>query len=826
MPTPWEHLARAPPLLVVAAGLLTGDLAAGRWTMPYDGTALVVMTVGAAVLLGLGRLPRRCGWWVIAAAYAALAADAVYRPVLPSDHVAHAAGSSPLDLEGVVESATAGNGRRPALLLRCTRRRTENGWQPASGRVRISVRQLRREWQSGDLVRLRTRLRRPRNFGTPGEFDYVAHLARRGVYAVGWIDDDGGVELLPRSETDLSARLAQWRRRVGAAIDATLSPPAAAILGALVIGNGDAVSTEQRKAFNRAGVSHVLSISGLHVGLVAGTAYTILRWLLARSEWLLLAANVPKMAAALSVVPVLMYGGIAGSSVATTRALIMIVLFVVAVLIDRRRNLMAGLAAAAVGIVGTFPGAGLDISFQLSFIAVWALARATQRFWAWWPEYAERHLLRLRTDWYVRLYRPILLSMIVSISAVAATSPLTALHFNQISLIGPLANLVVVPLLGSGAVMLGLLAAFCEPISPSLSLPFVHLAGVCVVVGLWLVDAIAAIPGAAVRVATPGLVQLALAYFLLAVLLYADGRRRSYACVALVLLLSLVSFPPPRLQEPELRATFLSIGQGDSAVLEMPAGEVVVVDGGGIGDGSFDVGERVLAPFLWWRGITRVDTLAISHPQFDHFGGLHFVAQEFAPRQVWTSGRTASGRRYGELEAVLRQRGIAEKVLFRGDVRRFGDAVLEVLNPALSQPLRGLNDDSLVLRLTWAGVRILLTGDIEALAENDLLQQASALRAEILKVPHHGSRSSSSEAFVAAVDPSLAVISAGADNRFGFPHPQIVRRYLAQRTRLVRTDQDGAVEVRVRAGGEILIKYHKTGNEDALPETGSGESER
>jgi competence protein ComEC len=812
----WACLGNTPPLLLIAAGLIVGDVAGGCWALRYDPPALALFSGGVTVLLSLKGTPRRGGWCLAAAAYAAMAADGVYRPLLPDRHVLHATGSEPQHLEGVIESAQNGGGRS-RLLLRCTRRRARGEWVPASGRVRISVRRLHHDWQSGDLVRLRTRLRRPRNFGTPGELDYVAHLARRGIYATGWMDNDNGVELISRRESGLPAALARWRRRVGTLIDTSLSPPNAGILSTLVIGNGAAVSMQQRQAFNRAGVSHVLSISGLHVGLVAGTSYTVCRWLLARSEWLLLAANVPKLAAAFSVLPVLLYGAIAGSSVATVRALIMVILFGGAVLIDRQRNLMAGLAGAAIAVLLLSPGAALDISFQLSFVAVWALARATQRFRAWWPDFAERHLLRLRSDWWARLSRPLLLSLIVSVSAVAATGPLTALHFNQISLIAPLANLVVVPVLGSGAVMLGLVAAFCEPILPDLAQLFVRLAGSCVALGLWLVEAIASIPWAAMRVATPSILQIALTYLLLVILLYSGGRRRIYGGAAAALVLCLTFVPLRNLSGPELRVTFLSIGQGDAAVLEMPSGEVMVVDGGGIGDGSFDVGERVLAPFLWWRGITRVDTLVISHPQFDHFGGLRFVAQEFAPRRVWTSGRTASGKRYSELEATLREHGIAQEALFRGDERRFGDVTLQVLSPEKSQPLRGLNDDSLVLHLTWAGVRILLTGDIETLAENDLLRQAVALRAEILKVPHHGSRTSSSDAFVAAVAPSLAVVSAGADNRFGFPHPKVVRRYLAQRALLMRTDQDGAVEVRVRADGEIRVRpYARPGKAEIL----------
>lgn len=815
MPTLAQSLARSPPLLVVAAGLVVGDAAAGRWPMPYGVAAIASIALGVAVLLYRPGLARRGGLFILACSYGALAAEHVYRPGLSATHVVQFAGRAPVAVEGRLDGDPVARGERVAFYVSVQHVDSGRGWQAASGLIRLTVRHVAGRWLDGDRIRVRTTLRQPRNFGTPGEFDYVAHLARRQVYVTGYVDDDASIELVARADRGFGTSLVRWRQRVGDLIDATLAPTAAAVLRALIIGKEDGISNQLRQAFSRAGVSHVLSISGLHVGLVASAAYATQRWLLARSEWLLLASNVPKLAVVSSIVPVLLYANIAGSNVATTRSVVMILVFLGAVVVDRRRHLMVSLAVAAIGVIVTAPGSSLDISFQLSFVAVWALALANQRFWAWWPGFAELRLLRLRTDWRARLWRPLLLYAVVSSSALAATTPLTALHFNQVSLIAPLANLLVVPVLGSAAVMLGLLAAFCEPLSHGLAGLVVRLAGICVTLGVWLVEHFAALPGAALRLPTPRLGELLLSYVLLGLVLYASGRTRRIG-VALALVLMLVDIVNRCVFEDtagELRVTFLSIGQGDAAVVEMPDGKVAVIDGGGIGDGSFDVGERVIAPFLWWRGITRVDIVSISHPQFDHFGGLRFVVQQFAPREVWTSGRVANGTRYEQLAGSLRDNAVRAIVLRAGNWRDYGDVRIRVRGPSEANPAHDLNNDSLVLQLEYAGRRVLMTGDIEAPAETQLLQSSAGLASDVLKVPHHGSRTSSTPAFLAAVSPHLAVVSAGFQNRFGFPDAHVVRRYLAHGSIVARTDIDGAVEVRIGKDGAVRYRRYARGQE-------------
>jgi len=800
-----DAVGRSPLLLGVALGLLLGDATAASIHVPPAPVVFGVGGLASLLLLAANPFWKRVGSVLVACALQHLLAASVYRPIFPPDHVARAPTHRWLRLDAVLQADPEINPESVRLWLNAEQIDDGDGWRPARGQVLLTVRHMEQTWSAGDRFRARVSLRRPRNFGNPGEFDAEGYWARRGVYVTAYADSDAGFDRGEHVERTGTEWLATWRRNVGALFHRTLLEPQSTVLSALIIGTDSALPRPLRAAFNRAGVSHVLSISGLHVALVAAAGYAIFRWLLARSRWLLLTTNVPKLAAALSAVPVLLYAGIAGSNVATTRSVIMIVVFVAAVVVDRQRHLLVSLAFAAAVVLLTSPGAVLDISFQLSFVAVLGLVLAMERFWPWWKRWEETRLVRLR-GWRGRLWRPLAAYAAVSVSALAATTPLTAFHFNQISFVAPFANALVVPLLGSVAVALGLLAAMLYAVSEPLARLCVLVAGPFVWLGVWLVEAFATLPYAAVRVVTPSALELVLLYAGLWAVVRLAGRPRviALACLSVVGIADSVAWSIDRYHRSDMRVTFLSVGQGDSAVVEFPGSEVMVVDGGGVGGDTFDVGERIVAPFLWSRKIGHVDYLVLSHPDWDHYGGFLFLAQHFSPREFWSNGTAASSGRFTQLIDALHENGVECLALHRGDRRLLGAVDATVASPP--QRLDGLsvNNQSLVFSLRLGGTRLLFPGDIEAAAETDMVTRgAGGLASAVLKVPHHGSHTSSSARFLDAVAPQLAVVSAGFENRFGFPHPDVVRRYAAHRCALARTDLQGAVEVRVSMQGAV-----------------------
>ncbi|HKA53865.1 MAG TPA: DNA internalization-related competence protein ComEC/Rec2 [Candidatus Binatia bacterium] len=680
---------------------------------------------------------------------------------------------------------------------------------PASGKILVTVRTLAGPWRYGDVLQLSLRLRAPRNFHTPGSFDYEGYLARQGIYLSAFLWDDSAVRRTGEHGDRMRAWIEQARRTIGGFFDAQLDKQTAAVLRALIIGDEGQVDKDLRQAFSRTGVAHVLSISGLHIGLVATAAYGLWWWLLGRSCYLLLTWTMPKLAAVLSVPPVLLYASLAGGNVATWRSVVMVLVYLLAVLLDRQQEVYRSLALAALLISLIWPGAVLDISFQLSFLSVLSILLGMERFTRWWAEWSERRLLNLspRRE---RVWRWGATYIAVAGFALLGTAPATAAHFNQITLAGVFANLLIVPLLGSLAVISGLAAAGLLFLHAGLATLVLFCAGLVTRAGTWLVTWLGAWPYAALTVVTPTLLELVLVYGLFACLLFqsafrnplrpgpSTGHALRYLLPALILALFLdgTFWAWHRYFHHDLRVTFLDVGQGDATVVELPGSQVMVIDGGGFASEDFDVGEAVLAPFLWSRKIGRVDMLVMSHPQLDHYGGLMFLAERFAPREFWFNGERAQGERFQRLLSALDRAGVTVRALCRETPEmRLAQVRVHILHPPCRPAGFDTNNASLVLRLSYGVIDLLFTGDIETNGERALLSADGTLSSEILKVPHHGSRTSSSKAFVEAATPQVAVASLGYHNRFAFPASEVVLRYAEQGARFLRTDEVGAITV-------------------------------
>lgn len=793
-----------PALFWLTGGLLCGQTAATVTAGPCWAVGALIAALALSMI--------RAGWRpavlrpavvaaLLAAALGHWQVDRVLRPRFAPHHLQQSVGQR-LVLRGHVVERPAQRPGRVRLVIDAATIRRGADWQPASGRVMVTLLRATQSWRRGDGVEAILALRRPRNFGNPGEFDFEAYLARRGIYVTGFAASDAAWQRQPAAE-GWAAGIERWRDAVTRTIAATLDPTTASISAALLVGQAIPLAPEVRARYVRAGVSHVLSISGLHVGLVAGAAYAAMRWLFARSERALLYANVPKLATAASLAPLALYGAIAGDSVATIRAEIMGVLVVGALLLDRSRDWLTPLAAAALAINLYWPGALLEIGFQLSFVAVLAIVLGMRRVTAWWATWEESRLVRLRgAHW--QWLRWLVLSEAVSVCATVGTAPLTAWHFNQLSLIGLLANPVIVPMLGLLSVGIGLLATVAVVVAPAAAPPLFRCVGLIVGAADALVGLCAAVPGASLRVVTPSLVELALLYGALAALLI---RRRQVRRVALALCVTGLLIDAGYWLAPrrDLQITFVSVGQGDCAVVEFPGTAVMVVDGGGL-FGDFDVGRQVVAPFLWRRKITQIDLLALSHADFDHFGGLTFLAEAFAPKAFWWNGMRGSGARFAGLERALHDNRVPVRAVHSGARRLIGGVEVRVLHPG-ARGGGGDNDRSLTLLLRYGPTTVLLPGDLEAEGERALVAaHGGALRSTILKVPHHGSRTSSTAALLDATAPRLAVISAGADNRFGFPHATVLEAYRRRGTFVRRTDRDGAVTLRIMADGDIDVR--------------------
>jgi competence protein ComEC len=765
---------------VVTAGVLCGQL------VPWRLGPGPLLATATAIAVGWHCTRHRALGWLavgfVATAASARGVRAVEAPALPPDHVARLALPVRTTLAGEIEEIRRGPRDRAVLVLRAAAVVLDGAPRPVRGRVRLTVRGRLPKLRAGDGLRVQTTLRHPRNFANPGGFDLVGHLARRGIRVTASVWDAHRLERLPRCTRGVVMRLRRWRERLGRAIARAVPAPRDAVLAALVLGDEDRIAAPLRRAFTRAGVVHVLSVSGLHIGLVALASFAAARWLLARSERLLLACDVRRVAALISLGPVAAYGALAGLEIATLRSVLMAVVGVLAIALGRRADVLRMLALAAVAVTLGEPGAPREIGFQLSFVSVLALVAGTRR---WAAAGARGPRARLRV------------AVVVSASALAGTAPLSALHFQQVAPMGLVANPLVVPLFGSLVVVLGLVGAGVEPLSAPLAAMFFRLAGHALRPGIALVDLLARPGWAAVDVPAPSAVELVGLYGLLVAGVLPAGRARRVLAIAAAagLLVDAGWWAHARWAPGVLRVTFLDVGQGDAAVAELPDGRVLVVDAGGFPGSDFDTGAAIVAPYLATRKIAHIDALAMTHAHPDHSGGLPALVRRYRPHEFWWTGRGGRGISWLQLEESLAEQAIPQRILGSGAGVPGWGGVLTVLHPPAAWPASGLNDSSLTLRLAHGAVSVLLTGDIEAAAEARLLRMPEALSGAVLKVPHHGSRTSSTVGFVDAVAARVAVISVGADNRYGLPSPDVEARYRARGTCLLRTDRCGAVTI-------------------------------
>ena len=661
---------------------------------------------------------------------------------------------------------------------------------PSKGRVRITVARSETPYSYGDRIKATLRLRRPRGFLNPGALDYHSYRASQGIYLEGWVGDENIITKDEgRGGNPFFRAVFDLRQRMLERLEKALPDEKAAFLKAIILGDRSSLPSGVKEAFLASGTYHILAISGLHVGLLAGAFFFVLRIL-----------RVPrKTRAFLSLVLVNFYALLAGANPSVVRAALMISLYLLAIIFDREANLWNTLALAALVLLLWNPWYLFDVGFQLTFSATAAIIAA---------------LSVVKLDSWSRPWRWLFGSVLISLSATLATLPLLALYFNRFSLVGVIANLPIVPLTGilTGS---GMLLSFTLLFFPEGLGPFNWLNSHMIGLLFYLARLFASFPLAYIRPYTPTYAMVTLYY---ALLVFMAMRRRAWArkatsflALSLAILIGLGLFYNP--ERERLRVTFIDVGQGDSALLEFPGGKTMLIDGGGIFDDSFDIGEKVVASYLWYRWIGRLDVLVLSHPHPDHLNGLRSILRLFKVREVWDAGQPYNTPTYLAFQEELRRRKIPYRILERGfEYQGFRPVSISVLHPPgsfLVGSERGSfsdeNSNSLVLRVKFGDVAFLFPGDIEIEAEEEILKKGVEVQAQVIKVPHHGGRTSSSPPFLEKVRPGFAVVSAGIRNPFRHPHQEAMERYKKIGAELYRTDMNGAVTV-TTDGSRIWVR--------------------
>ena len=786
------------PLIPIVIALATGIWIGGTWPghLPWMAAAGIPALAWVAWSRRRERSSTLAPLFLMAILGYALISP--WRPsAFPETHVSHFTDSHHWQIEGRVAERLPDRHGRLRLVLEVARLQDGRTTIPASGRIRVTVAQAPGPIPLGAQLSFASRIRSFRNFNNPGGFDYRRYMAFQRICGSAFVGGDR-LQITPVENDGGGSALRSYRMRARRLVERYPDSDTQAILKALLIGDREAITQELRQVFNRCGVGHLLAISGLHIGIVGGFVFGVGLWLMHRLPFILDRGWGRRGATLVAVGPVVFYAFLAGLSPATQRALIMVLAFMVTYFVHRDGDTLNFLALAALLMLIAMPPALFSISFQMSFAAVFWIVMGLAPRREPPPGDRERN-----AGWRQR----VIAFMMVTFWATAGTLPITMRYFQEVSLVGLLANCFMVPLTGLFVLPVGLVALLVLTFHGDLAGWGIRMAGWGLERGLDLLQMISAFDAAALQTFVPTPFEMLCYYMALGLLLTRRSLKvRRWGMPLLIALLCAdgLYWGYQRHWHRDLRVTVLDVGQGSAALVEFPGGATMLVDGGGFTDNRyFDVGARIVAPFLRYRKILQVDTIVLSHPSSDHMNGLVYILAHFHPKRVLWTGDGAPTLSFRRFYQALAQSG-AEVSPWPATERRLriGDAAVDILGPPPIAPRSGAaaeayNNRSVVLKVRLGACAILFPGDIEAEAEAALVARCRAkLPSQVLVAPHHGSRTSSTAGFIEAVAPRAVVFSAGWSNRFGFPHPVVVERYQRRDCQLFRTDAHGAVSLR------------------------------
>ncbi len=796
---------RAPAAAVTVAFL--GGIVAGN-TLPsvaplfFAGLFFLVAVAGCRSGRRLGAtVLLLAGYFCLGAVSRQLAGQAVERqPLLQLyQSLGEARFQGPCLLTGVLREEPLSTSETVRIRMGVETLRLAGVTRAAAGNVRVNIRGVRGdpEWrrsltelQAGDRISLWATLRRPRGYQNPGRFDVEAYLARRGVTLSGTVKSPLLVERLSSASWWSPARMGSRargfvrRRILGAFADKSGEPreEVAGVAIALLIGDRSFIPRWAERLYQASGIFHVIVISGAHVALLAGLIYGTLRW--CRLD------RTPALFVLMFTLPV--YAALCGGRPSVVRAVTMCVCVVGARLLSLDAPAVNGLACSALLLLAFRPLDLDDPGFQLSFAATAAILLLAGPL-------ARGLTGRLGFPGYMAH------ALAISLVAQAAVIPLLAWHFQRLTLGAVVASIVAMPLAAVSLLASALLVAF-EPVS--------WLGDVLTWVVWLFVSALTAcsrfavgLPGASIRVPQPVWPWLVLYVTLLIATSISRGSIRRGAAVLLCVATLWLPFQPAHTDPDLLRLVALDVGHGDCLLLELPDGRRILVDAGGSFDRSFDVGESVVVPGLLHRGVQRLHAVVLTHADFDHLGGLGAVVSDLYVGEIWEGRPAWQLPDYRNLRKTAKRHGVPVRRLRAGEEMELGDVRVEVLAAGISRgdSRNSRNDDSLVLRVCYGRSCMLLTGDAEQALERELIRSGKSLRADVLKVAHHGSRSSTSAAFLEAVQPRVVIVSTGRGNAY-LPAAQVMHRLRALGVTILRTDLDGAVSIGLDRWGGVQIE--------------------
>jgi len=649
-------------------------------------------------------------------------------------------------------------------------------------------------YEYGDVLKIKGKLEKPIGQKNFGEFDYELYLAREKIFTYINIWQEKDIKKIGEDDSNFLASFSlSARDKIKEISNQTLPPPYNYLLIGMLLGEKGFIPPNLKEVFTDAGIMHILAVSGLHVGIIAMALLVFLSIL-----------RLPKKLKLLTLILILIiYASITGFRPSVLRATIMFILLIGGKLINRSRNINISLFFAAFVILLSNPLILYDAGFLLSFIVTFSIINLSPT------------LQRLFSKIAVWIKNP----LAISIAAWIGIFPLSAYFFTKVSIISIFSNIFIVPLTGI-AVILGFATFFIGLVS-------IYLAGIIANINYLVLNLItliaklfSSLPFAFIYVAQPSILVIILYYltvlFIIKMfnekILWQKIKKKAVLIVlsiTLIIIIIQVFYPTDN-----LKVNFINVGQGDCILIEAPNKINILIDGGGTPQSDFDVGSKIVIPYLRRKGINEIDLLIVTHPHLDHLEGLLPVLKEFKVDMVLDSGVICDSSEYKEFISLILKKGIPYHKAKAGDNFIFNNNLeIFLLNPLYDSDFyeeSDFNNASIVVKLFYKNADFLFTGDIEEATEKKLLVWQNILQSDILKVGHHGSATSTSIEFLDKVDPRIAVITVGK-NHFGHPSQKIIERLEDRDIRIYRTDEDGTIIIRTN-GQEYWIRTLKGSN--------------
>lgn len=643
-------------------------------------------------------------------------------------------------------------------------------------------------YEYGDVLKIKGRLEKPIGQKNFGEFDYELYLAREKVFTYLNIWQEKDIQKIGENDSNFLVSFSlSARDKIKEITKQTLPPPYNYLLVGMLLGEKSFIPSHLKEIFAEAGIMHILAVSGLHVGIIAMALLALLSML-----------KLPKKFKLFTLILILItYASITGFRPSVLRATIMFILLIGGKLINRSRNLNISLFFAGFLILLLNPLILYDAGFLLSFIVTFFIINLSPIF---------QELFSKIVAW---IKNP----LAVSTAAWIGIFPLSAYFFTKVSIISIVSNILIIPLTVV-AVILGFVTFFIGMASISLAGIVANINYLVLSLITLIAKSFSSLPFAFVYVAQPSILVIILYYlmvFFIIELFYikilSQKIKKKAALIVLSITLLIISvqiFYPT----DNLKVNFINVGEGDCILIEAPNKINILIDGGGTPQGDFDVGSKIVVPYLRRKGINEIDLLILTHPHLDHLEGLLPVLKEFKVGMVLDSGLLCDISAYKEFISLIQKKSIPYHKAKAGDNFVFSNNLeIFLLNPLYDSDFydeSDFNNASIVVKLFYKNADFLFTGDIEVTAEKKLLVWQNILQSDILKVGHHGSITSTNLEFLDKVDPRIAIITVGK-NHFGHPSQKIIERLEDGNIQIYRTDEDGTIIIRTN-GQEYWIR--------------------